>query len=100
VKHCCMLTIETMRRDFEHTLGQFKATEIFVSLNCALVKLYNCSVIISGSLSHVLIDSKESKFRKLFRTLTLVSPSLGWKPMYKFKVKERQVPVCGLHDDV
>jgi len=36
-----MLTIKTMRRDFEHTLGKFKVVEIYVSLNCALVKLYN-----------------------------------------------------------
>jgi len=30
-----MLTIKTMRRDFERTSGKFKVIGIYVSLNCA-----------------------------------------------------------------
>jgi hypothetical protein len=44
-----VLTINTMEQDFEHTLCKFKVIEVYVSVNCASVKLYSYSVIISGS---------------------------------------------------
>lgn len=49
VQHCCVLTVNTMGQDFEHTLCKFNVIEVYVSVNCASVKLYSYSVIIYGS---------------------------------------------------
>jgi hypothetical protein len=55
-------------------LRKFKVIEIYVSLNCALVKLYNIRLQFLEAISYVLKDFRESRSRSLFRTLILISP--------------------------